>query len=102
MAIDVAHQRLFAGCHNQLMAVGGLSSTVKSGREPSPLARDDREPFDPGTGLALASMRVTGSLTVAAIEDPPPTTTTVVRTIADPDGGLAPWALKPKIKCLSQ
>jgi hypothetical protein len=54
LAIDVAHKRLFAGCHNRLMAVmdytnGKVVATVPIGKGV------DANRFDPGTGLAFAS-----------------------------------------------
>jgi DNA-binding beta-propeller fold protein YncE len=63
LAIDVAHKRLFAGCHNKLMAVvdytnGKVVATVPIGE------RTDANRFDPGTGMAFASCG-DGTITVA-------------------------------------
>ncbi|HLN01373.1 MAG TPA: PQQ-binding-like beta-propeller repeat protein [Bryobacteraceae bacterium] len=63
MAIDVAHQRLFAGCHNGLMAVmdytnGKVVATIPIGKGV------DANRFDPATGLAFASCG-DGTITVA-------------------------------------
>ena len=63
LAIDVVHKRLFAGCHNQLMAVvdystGRVVSTVPIGRGV------DANRFDPSTGFAFASCG-DGVITVA-------------------------------------
>ncbi len=77
MAIDVAHQRLFAGCHNQLMAVvdytnGKVVATIPIGKG------IDANRFDPGTGLAFASCG-DGVITVA--HEDSPDKYTVVQTI---------------------
>jgi hypothetical protein len=68
MAIDRAHNRLFVGCSNRLMAVvdapsGRVVATVPIG------AGVDANGFDPGTGLAF-SANGEGSLTVAREESP--------------------------------
>jgi DNA-binding beta-propeller fold protein YncE len=77
MAIDVAHKRLFAGCHNQLMAVvdytnGKVVATIPIGKG------IDANRFDPGTGLAFASCGE-GVITVA--HEDSPDKYTVVQTI---------------------
>jgi YVTN family beta-propeller protein len=63
LAIDRAHKRLFAGCHNKLMAVmdadsGKVVAVVPIGEFV------DANAFDPGTGLVYASCG-DGTLTVA-------------------------------------
>lgn len=63
MAIDRAHQRLFVGCHNKMMAVvdtgsGKVVATVPIGEGV------DANGFDPGSGDAFASCG-DGTLTVA-------------------------------------
>ena len=68
MAIDVAHQRLFTGCRNQLMAVvdystGKVVATVPIGKGV------DANRFDPATGLAFASCG-DGTITVAHQDSP--------------------------------
>jgi DNA-binding beta-propeller fold protein YncE len=68
LAIDVAHKRLFAGCHNQLMAVvdyttGKVVATVPIGKGV------DANRFDPGTGMAFASCG-DGTITVAHEDSP--------------------------------
>jgi hypothetical protein len=68
LAIDVAHKRLFAGCHNQLMAElnytnGKVVGTVPIGKGV------DANRFDPGTGLAFASCG-DGTITVAHEDSP--------------------------------
>jgi YVTN family beta-propeller protein len=62
LSIDAAHQRLFAGCHNQLMAIvnaqtGSVVTTVPIG------AGVDATAFDPSSGLAFSS-NGDGTLTV--------------------------------------
>lgn len=68
LAIDTAHKRLFAGCHNQLMAVvdytnGKVVATVPIGKGV------DANRFDPGTGMAFASCG-DGTITVAHEDSP--------------------------------
>ena len=68
LAIDIAHHRLFAGCHNKLMAMvdgdtGKVVATVPIGNGV------DANAFDPGTGYAFSS-NGEGTLTVAH-EDAP-------------------------------
>jgi DNA-binding beta-propeller fold protein YncE len=68
LAIDVAHKRLFAGCHNQLMAVvdygsGKVVATVPIGKGV------DANRFDWETGLAFASCG-DGTITVAHQDSP--------------------------------
>ena len=77
MAIDVAHQRLFSGCHNQLMAVvdytnGKVVATIPIGKG------IDANRFDPGTGLAFASC---GDGTITVAHEDTPDKYTVVQTI---------------------
>lgn len=66
LAIDREHRRLFAGCHNKMMAVvdadsGKVVATVPIGEGV------DANAFDPGTGLAFASCG-DGTLTAARAE----------------------------------
>lgn len=54
LAMDTAHRRLFAGCHNRMMAVinadsGKVLTTLPIG------SGVDANRFDPGTGLAFSS-----------------------------------------------
>ena len=63
LAIDIEHKRLFAGCHNQMMAMvdytnGKVVATVPIGKGV------DANRFDPATGLAFASCG-DGTITVA-------------------------------------
>ena len=67
LAIDRSRQRLFAGCHNKVMAVVDASSgkVVAS----VPIGQGvDANAFDPATGLAFAS-NSDGTLTVAKAAD---------------------------------
>lgn len=82
LAIDVAHQRLFAGCGNQLMAVvdytsGKVVATVPIGKGV------DANRFDPATGLAYASC---GDGTITVAHQDSPDKYTVVQTIATQKG----------------
>ena len=82
LAIDVAHQRLFAGCHNQLMAVvdytnGDVVATIPIGKGV------DANRFDPATGLAFASC---GDGTITVAHQDSPRTYSVVQTISTQRG----------------
>jgi outer membrane protein assembly factor BamB len=82
LAIDVAHKRLFAGCHNQLMAVvettnGNVVATVPIGKGV------DANRFDPATGLAFASC---GDGTITVAHEDSPDKYSVVQTIATQKG----------------
>jgi DNA-binding beta-propeller fold protein YncE len=82
LAIDVAHKRLFAGCHNQLMAVvdttnGKVVATVPIGKGV------DANRFDPATGLAFASC---GDGTITVAHQDSPDKYSVVQTIATQKG----------------
>lgn len=82
LAIDVAHKRLFAGCHNQMMAVvdytnGKVVATVPIGKGV------DANRFDPETGLAFASC---GDGTITVAHQDSPDKYTVVQTIATQRG----------------
>ncbi|HTS10679.1 MAG TPA: hypothetical protein VMH00_01045 [Candidatus Limnocylindrales bacterium] len=68
LAIDAAHERLFVGCHNKLMAMvdgdsGKVLGTVPIGQGV------DANRFDPGTGYAFASCG-DGTITVAHEDSP--------------------------------
>lgn len=63
MAIDAAHERIFSGCRNGVMAVsdtqtGKVVATVPIGQGV------DSNRFDPATGLAFSSNGGSGTLTV--------------------------------------
>lgn len=82
LAIDVEHKRLFAGCHNQLMAVvdytnGKVVATVPIGKGV------DANRFDPTTGLAFASC---GDGTITVAHEDSPDKYTVVQTITTQRG----------------
>jgi outer membrane protein assembly factor BamB len=68
MAIDIAHHRLFSGCHNKMMVMvdstnGKVVATVPIGDGV------DADAFDPGTGFAFASCG-DGTITVAHEDSP--------------------------------
>ena len=82
LAIDVEHKRLFAGCHNQLMAMvdytnGKVVATVPIGKGV------DANRFDPATGLAFASC---GDGTITVAHEDSPDKFTVVQTITTQRG----------------
>src|SRR4029077_6368312 len=82
LAIDVVNKRLFAGCHNQLMAVvdytnGKVVATIPIGKGV------DANRFDAGTGLAFASC---GDGTITVAHQDSPDKYTVVQTIATQRG----------------
>jgi DNA-binding beta-propeller fold protein YncE len=77
LAFDVAHNRLFAGCGNKIMAVidstnGKVVATVPIGQGV------DANGFDPGTGFAFASC---GDGTLIVAHEDSPDKYTVVDTI---------------------
>ena len=81
-AIDIAHHRLFVGCHNKMMTVintdtGKVVATVPIGQG------TDATKFDPETGLVF-SPSSDGKITVA--HEDSPDKFTVVQTIATEDG----------------
>jgi YVTN family beta-propeller protein len=69
LAMDVAHRRLFAGCHNEMMAVLDADSG-KVVATPAIGDGVDANAFDPGTGFAFASNGMSATLTVVR-EDAP-------------------------------
>jgi DNA-binding beta-propeller fold protein YncE len=82
LAIDIAHKRLFAGCHNQLIAVvdyttGKVVATVPIG------TGVDANRYDPGTGLVFASC---GDGTITVAHEDSPDKYTVVQTITTQRG----------------
>lgn len=82
LAIDVAHQRLFAGCHNQLMTVvdysnGKVVATIPIGKGV------DANRFDPATGMAFASC---GDGTITVAHEDSPDKYSVAQTIATQRG----------------
>jgi DNA-binding beta-propeller fold protein YncE len=91
MAIDVAHHRLFLGCHNNMMAMmdstsGKIVTTVPIG------AGVDANCFDPGTQYAFASC---GDGTVTIAHEDSPDKLTVVQTLAT-ERGAKTMTLDPK------
>jgi len=91
LAIDVADKRLFAGCHNKLMAVidytnGKVVATIPIGE------RVDANRYDPTTGLAFASC---GDGTITVAHQDSPDKYSVVQTIPTQIGART-MALDPK------
>jgi len=68
LAMDREHRRLFAGCHNQMMAVVDADSG-KVLATPAIGQGVDANAFDPGTGLAFSS-NGDGTLTVVHEDSP--------------------------------
>ncbi len=91
LAFDRAHQRLFSGCHNQMMAIsdaeaGKVIATVPIGRGV------DANRFDPGTGLAFSS---NGEGTLTVVHEDSPTRFTVVGNVTTQPGART-MTLDPK------
>lgn len=82
LAIDVEHKRIFAGCHNQMMAMvdytnGKVVATVPIGKGV------DANRFDPATGLVFASC---GDGTTTVAHEDSPDKLAVVQTITTQRG----------------
>jgi YVTN family beta-propeller protein len=91
LALDARHHRLFAGCHNKMMAMintetGKVVATVPIGQGV------DANRFDPATGLAFASCG-DGTLTIA--HEDSPDKLTVVDTVTTQRGART-MELDPK------
>jgi len=91
MAIDVAHHRLFIGCHNNLMEMIDTESGKVAGKVAIG-AGVDANAFDPGTQLAFASC---GDGTVTIAHEDGPDKLTVVQTLTT-EKGARTMALDPK------
>jgi YVTN family beta-propeller protein len=83
LAMDVAHRRLFAGCHNQMIAVMDADSGKVIA---TPAIGDgvDANAFDPGTGFAFASNGQSATLTV--VHEDAPDKFSVVENVATQRG----------------
>ena len=92
LAMDVAHRRLFAGCHNQMMPVVNADSGKVIA---TPAIGDgvDADAFDPGTGYAFASNGQSATLTV--VHEDAPDKFSVVENVATQKGART-MALDPK------
>lgn len=91
LAMDREHRRLFAGCHNQMMAVidadnGKVVATPAIGRGV------DANNFDPGTGIAFSS---NGEGTLTVVKESSPDQFTVVQN-ATTERGARTMALDLK------
>jgi DNA-binding beta-propeller fold protein YncE len=69
LAIDAAHHRLFAGCHNKLMAIVDARSGKLVATAPIGAGVDGTE-FDSGLGLAFASNGQSATLSVVHEDSP--------------------------------
>jgi YVTN family beta-propeller protein len=92
LAMDVAHRRLFPGCHNQMMPVVNADSGKVIA---TPAIGDgvDASAFDPGTGYAFASNGQSATLTV--VHEDAPDKFSVVENVATQKGART-MALDPK------
>lgn len=91
LAIDPAHERLFSGCRNKIMAIsdaraGKLLTTLPIG------SGNDAAAFDPGKQLAFAS---NGDGTVTVVHEDSPSRFRVVQTIQTLRGART-MALDPR------
>ncbi|MEP6550803.1 MAG: YncE family protein, partial [Gemmatimonadales bacterium] len=91
LAIDRAHQRLFAGCGNKTMAVVDMR-TGKVVASPTVGDGVDAAAFDPVTQLAFTS---NGEGSISVVHEDTPDTYTVVETVATQRGART-MALNPK------
>jgi YVTN family beta-propeller protein len=92
MAADVAHQRIFSGCDNKMIAV----TDMKTGKVVTtfPIGDGvDANRFDPATGLIFSSNGESGTLTVA--HEDGPDKVTVLDNIKTADGART-MELDPK------
>jgi len=69
LAMDVAHRRLFAGCHSGVMAIVDADAHRVITTEPIG-AGVDANRFDPGTQLAFSSNGMAADLTVVREDSP--------------------------------
>jgi YVTN family beta-propeller protein len=92
LAMDVAHRRLFAGCHNEMIAVVDADSG-KVVATPAIGDGVDANAFDPGTGFAFASNGMSATLTV--VHEDAPDKFSVLENVATQRGART-MALDPK------
>jgi DNA-binding beta-propeller fold protein YncE len=91
LAIDREDHRLFAGCHNKVMAVVDADSGKVIASPPIGIGVDANQ-FDPGTGFAFAS---TGSGVLTVVHEDSPNQFTVVEEVPTQTGART-MALDPK------
>jgi YVTN family beta-propeller protein len=91
LAMDTAHRRLFAGCHNKMMAVVD-ADTGKVIAAPPIGVGVDADRFDPGTGFAFAS---NGGGTLSVIHEDSPDQFTAIEEVPTQTGART-MALDPK------
>jgi len=91
LAIDARHNILFAGCHNEMMAVIN-ASTGKVVATPAIGAGVDANRFDPQTDLAFSS---NGSGTLTVVKEESPTEFKVVENVPT-ERGARTMELDPK------
>jgi DNA-binding beta-propeller fold protein YncE len=91
LAIDREHHRLFAGCHNKVMAVVDADSGKVIASPPIGIGVDANQ-FDPGTGFAFAS---NGGGTLTVVHEDSPDKFSVVEDVPTQQGART-MALDPK------
>jgi YVTN family beta-propeller protein len=91
LAIDTAHRRLFAGCHNKVMGIMDADSGKVVASPPIGVAVDANQ-FDPATGFAFSS---NGGGTLTVIHEVSPGEFTVVEEVPTQTGART-MALDPK------
>jgi DNA-binding beta-propeller fold protein YncE len=91
LAIDREHRRLFAGCHNKVMAVVDADSGKVIASPPIGIGVD-ADQFDPGTGFAFAS---TGSGVLSIVHEDSPDKFSFVEDVSTQQGART-MALDPK------
>ena len=90
LAIDLAHHRLFIGCHNKLMVM--MDSTNGKVVATAPIGQGvDADAFDPATQFAFSSC---GDGTVTIAHEDTPERLTVIQTLAT-ERGARTMALDP-------
>jgi YVTN family beta-propeller protein len=91
LAIDREHRRLFAGCHNKVLAVVDADSGKVIASPPIGVGVDANQ-FDPGTGFVFSS---NGSGTLTVIHEDSPDKFTVLEEVPTQTGART-MALDPK------
>ncbi len=91
MDVDLAHHRLFLGCHNRLLVM--MNSANGEVLATAPIGGGvDATFFDPGTGLIFSS---NGEGSVTVLREDPPGKLAVVQTLAT-ERGARTMALDPR------
>jgi YVTN family beta-propeller protein len=91
LAIDTVHRRLFAGCHNKVMAIVDADSGKVVASPPIGVGVDANQ-FDPGTGFAFSS---NGGGTLTVVHEDSANQFSVVEEVPTQTGART-MALDPK------